>query len=97
MMKMNEQIKAEDQGTGSVVTPKLVWCFKRSAWHGTQPAQQDLLGGVSDPQPVEAVHLPSEDTENCVWTTVCKKLISLRQNSSFQTVNLSINVTHVVV
>ena len=48
---------------------------------------------------MEIMPLLREETENFSWTTVCKtKLILLRQNFfSFQIVNLSINVTHVVV
>lgn len=49
---------------------------------------------------MEIMPLLRDGTENFSWTTVCKKknLILLRQNFfPFQIVNLSINVTHVVV
>jgi len=87
MMKMNEKNqRAEDQGISSVATPKLVWCTlqaERKAWK-----EPDLPGsarkGFSNPHPMEMTYLLCEETENFVWTTVCKKrkkkLILLRQN-----------------
>lgn len=58
--------------------------------------------GVSCPHPVETTNLLREETETFVWTTVCKKEkknpnFIKTELFSFQIVNLSINVTHVVV
>lgn len=105
MMKMNEKTqKAEDQGISSVATPKLVWCMlqaERKAWK-----EPDLAGsarkGFSNPHPTEMMYLLCEETENFVWTTVCKKRkknpnFIKTELFSFRIVNLSINVTHVVV
>lgn len=69
-MKRNQ--RAEDQGSSSVANPKLVWVprtvhdMERTKLAG--PAQK----GFSDPHPMEMTHLPREDAENVVWTTVCK-------------------------
>ena len=99
MKKKNQT--AEDQGIRSVMTLKLVWCSKQSRHHGMNQLWQDVLGEVFSwsTHLMEIMPLLREETENFSWTTVCKtKLILLRQNFfSFQIVNLSINVTHVVV
>lgn len=60
--------------------------------------------GFSHPHPMERTYLLCEEMENFVWTTVCKKKKKKKKPNfiktelfSFQIVNLSINVTHVVV
>lgn len=47
MMKMNENNqRAEEQGTSSVVTSTLLRCSRQSARHGMKQIWQDLLGRV---------------------------------------------------
>lgn len=106
MMKMNEKkSKSRRPRYRLCGDPKVSVVFQALclAWNEPKlagPAQK----GFSDPHPMEMTHLPSEDTENVVWTTVCKKNKKQKKLNfiktelfSFQIVNLSINVTHVVV
>lgn len=104
MMKMNEENQgAEDRSVGSVVTPKLV-CSKHRAWPGTNQTWQDLLRRVFLTHTPWGRHICRVQTQRASFGLqfVKKKkqktnFIKTENFFSFQIVNLSINVTHVVV
>lgn len=81
--------------------PHMSVCSKQSARHGMKRTWQDLLGRVfSDPYPTETMCLLHEETENFGLQFVKRKQKTnfiKTELFSFQIVNLSINVTHVVV
>lgn len=104
MMKMNEKKKKiQEQKTkvSALCGTPHECCSKQSAWHGMKRTWQDLLGRVfSDPYPAETMCLLHEETENFGLQFVKRKQKTnfiKTELFSFQIVNLSINVTHVVV
>lgn len=97
MMKMNEENQgAGDRSVGSVVTPKSVRSQHR-AWPGTNQTWQDLLRRVF------LAHTQRRHSASFGLQFVKNKnnkktnFIKTENLFSFQIVNLSINVTHVVV